>query len=81
MKEMQYIEIPKFPVYQGEKAIIFLRDFIKELEENRSEELTVKQATTLIKIAKGLISSIEAEVCTEKKPRRRFKFLNKNIAN
>jgi len=78
---MQYMKIPEFPVFRGEKAIRFLHDFANELEEQRSEELTEKQAATLIKIAKGLISSIEAEVCTKEKLRRRFKFLNRFSAS
>lgn len=76
MKEMQYIEIPKFPVFRGEKAIKFLRSFINELAEHRSEELTKKQATTLIKIANGLISTIEAEMCKKEKPQIKLIFLN-----
>ncbi len=71
------MKIPEFPVFHGEKAIRFLRGFIKELAEQRSEELTEKQAEALIKIAKGLISSIEAEMCAKEKPRRRFEFLNR----
>ena len=76
MKEMQYIEIPKFPVFRGEKAIKFLRGFINELEEQRSEELTEKQVVALIKIAKGLISSIEAEMCKKENPQIKLIFLN-----
>ncbi len=78
---MQPTEIPELPVFRGEKAIMFLRDFANEVEEQRSEELTKKQAAALIKIAKGLISSIEAEVFTKEKPRRRFKFLNRFSAS
>lgn len=59
--EMQPIEIPKFPRLSGEKAIKALHDFINELEEQRGKELTEKQTTAIIKFAKGLISSIEAE--------------------
>ncbi len=58
---MQHIEIPEFPVLRGEKAIKALYDFIDELEEQRGKELTEKQTTALIKFARGLISSIEAE--------------------
>lgn len=58
---MQHIEIPEFPRLRGEKAIEALYDFVSELEGQRGEELTEKQITTLIKFAKGLISSIEAE--------------------
>ena len=39
-----------------------LYDFIAELEEQRGKELTDKQTKALIKIAKGLISSIKAEM-------------------
>jgi len=63
---MQPIEIPKFRTLHGEKAIKALYDFINELEEQRGEELTEKQTTALIKFAKGLISSIEAEKHSDK---------------
>ena len=72
--EMMPIKVPKFPVFRGKKAIRVLRNITNELEEHRSEELTVKQAAALIKIAKGLISSIELEM--KEKPRRKIKFLN-----
>jgi len=62
------MKIPKFPVFRREKAIRFLRDLINEFEEQRSKELTEKQVAALIKIAKGLISSIEAEMCAKDKP-------------
>ena len=59
---MQPLEIPEFPVLRGEKAIEALYDFINELEEQRGKELTEKQTTALIKLTKGLISFIEAEI-------------------
>ena len=59
---MQLIDIPEFPRLRGEKAIEALYDFVDELEKQRSEELTDKQTKALIKFAKGLISSIEAEM-------------------
>ena len=58
---MQPVEIPKFRTLHGEKAIKALYDFINELEAQKGEELTEKQTIALIKIAKGVISSIEAE--------------------
>lgn len=58
---MRYIEIPEFLVLRGEKAVKALCDFISELEEQRGKELTEKQTDALIKLARGLISSIEAE--------------------
>jgi hypothetical protein len=58
---MELIEIPEFPILRGEKAKKVLYDFINELEEQRGKELTEKQTAALIKFARGLISSIEAE--------------------
>ena len=61
MKEIQPIVVPEFPRLRGEKAIKALYDFINGLEEYRGKELTNEQRTALIKLAKGLISHIEAE--------------------
>ena len=58
---MQPIVIPEFPKLRGEEAIEALSYYALKLEEERSEELTEKQTTALIKLAKALISSIEAE--------------------
>ena len=55
---MQPVVVPRYPRLRGEKAVRFLQDFINELEEQRGKELTEKQTTALIKLAKGLISSI-----------------------
>lgn len=63
---MQPVVVPRYPRLRGEKAVRFLQDFINELEEQRGEELTEKQTTALIKFAKGLISSIEAETHSDK---------------
>jgi len=60
--EMQLVKIPEFPRLGGVEAIEALYDFINELGEQRGEELTEKQTTALIKLAKALISSIEAEM-------------------
>jgi len=63
--EMQFIEIPEFEILRGEKAIEALYVFINELEGQRGKELTDKQTDALIKMAKGLISSIETETRLE----------------
>lgn len=55
------IEIPEFPRLRGEKAIKALHGFIAELEEQNEKGLADKQTKALMKIAKGLISSIQAE--------------------
>jgi len=60
--EMQPIMIPEFPRLRGAEAIETLYDFINEFEKQRGKELTEKQTTALIKLAKGLISSIEVEM-------------------
>ena len=59
--EMQYVEIPELPTLRGEEAIRALYEYIRELEEQKSEELTEKQTKALIKLAQGLIPIIEAE--------------------
>ena len=67
---MQCIEIPEFSTLRGEEAIRALHEYIRELEEQKSEELTKKQTEALIKFAQGLISAIETEprsVTAEKK--------------
>jgi hypothetical protein len=51
----------EFPGFRGEESTKFLYDFMDELEEQRNGELTEKQIMALIKVAKGLISSIEAK--------------------
>ena len=58
---MEFAEIPRFLILHGEEAIESLYDFIKEFQEERSAELTDKQVRALIKLAKGLICSIEGE--------------------
>jgi hypothetical protein len=59
--QMQFIEIPEFPILRGEEAVKALNEFIIELKEQRGKELTAKQTKALIKLAKGLIHSIETE--------------------
>lgn len=55
------IEIPVFPTLRGKKAIKALDALIDELEEQRGKGLTDKQTAALIKIAKGMIVSIQVE--------------------
>ena len=58
---MRYVEIPQFPVLRGEQAVNALQDYIAELKGQENSELTEKQVAALVKLARGLISSIEAE--------------------
>jgi hypothetical protein len=62
VKEMQHIENPELPALNLEKAIKVTHDYMTELEELKSEGLTEKQATTLIKFTKELISPTETEI-------------------
>ena len=57
--------LPEFPRLQGEEAIEALHNFIKELDEKDNKDLTKKQTKTLKKLAKGIITSIEAEMSGE----------------
>jgi len=57
---MQSVMFPEFPRLQGEEAIEALHNFIEELNEKGNKELTKKQTETLKKLAKGIITSIEA---------------------
>ena len=59
---MHLVEIPEFAILRGEEAIEALYGFIDELEEQRGQTLTDKQTDALIKLARGLISSIETEM-------------------
>jgi len=67
------IEVPQFPVLHGQDAIDALNEIIKELKEQKTKELTVKQAKALIKFANGLILSIQAEMSSETLVKKRPK--------
>jgi hypothetical protein len=58
---MQYYERPEIYVLKGEEAIEALNNYVEELKEKTPEELTKKQAKVMIKLAKGLIQTIENE--------------------
>jgi hypothetical protein len=58
---MQPLKIPELPILRGEEAINALHEYIRELEEQKNEELTEKQTKALIKLAQELISAIETE--------------------
>ena len=68
------IEIPKIPELRGKKAIEALSDAIAELEEQKGNQLTDKQTEALIKIAKGIISSLQGEK-ERTKPKKRISWL------
>jgi len=68
------IEIPEIPELRGEKAVKVLYGAIAELEEQRGNQLTDNQTKALIKIVKGMISSIQIEQ-ERAKPRKRISWL------
>ncbi len=56
---MEYLEKPEIVVLKGKDAIETLHNYICELEEGSAEELTEEQTKAMIKIANGLIQSIQ----------------------
>ncbi len=74
---MQALEISHFPALRGKEAIQFLQKFIKKVKTEKSEELTSNQAATLINVAKGLISSIEAMEVSVNKSTEENHFVNR----
>jgi hypothetical protein len=61
MITMQALELPKSQILQGNEAIDALNEYISELHQYNGEDLTKTQTNALIKLAKGLISTIENE--------------------
>lgn len=55
------LQIPESPVLHGEKALKALNEFVNEIKERKGEEFTDKQTAALLKLAEGLIESIETE--------------------
>jgi len=62
---MKYIKRPESPVLCGEEAINALYNYVDELEEKESPELTERHKAALTKVAKALISSLEDEAQTK----------------
>ena len=58
---MKYIERPEIHVLRGERAIVALKDYIDELNENNPEDLTKTQTKAMIKLAQSLISTINSK--------------------
>ncbi len=61
MMIMQAFQLPESHILQGNEAISALNEYISELQQYPGEDLTKTQTTALIKLAKGLISTIENE--------------------
>jgi hypothetical protein len=58
---MQYLNIPTFQTLCGEAAVKALNDYVKDLAEQKPEELTDNQAKVLTTLARALIFSIQSE--------------------
>jgi len=59
--KVEYLYKPEVVTFQGEEAKKILEEYIRELEENRPEELTTAQAEAMMRVARGLITVIEGE--------------------
>ncbi len=66
----QPIKLPQLVRRRDERAIQGLYEFIHELGEYDGERLTDKQKVALIRVAEGLISSIQAEMRVRKTAKR-----------
>ena len=71
--DIQYLDRPKTVVLKGEQALAVLNEYIHELQMGFAEELTRRQTEAMIKLAKGLISTIESE--TQTPPKTQVPFL------
>ncbi len=58
----------EFPTLHGDKAIEAICDFVDDLWETRTEDLTEKQMDALTELANGLILSIKVEKPQTKTP-------------
>jgi hypothetical protein len=57
---MQDYHRPEILTLKGEEAAAVLREYLKELQRGKPEELTERQTDAMIKITEGLLSTIEA---------------------
>ncbi len=64
---MHYCDRPQIVVLKGEEAVEGLTNYIRELRENKPEELTEGQTEVMIKLAEGLIQAIKNEPSTTEK--------------
>jgi broad specificity phosphatase PhoE len=67
---MQDYHRPEILTLKGEEAAAVLREYLKELQRGKPEELTERQTDAMIKITEGLLSSIETEAPVSAAKRR-----------
>lgn len=65
------IKVPETQELRGEEAIKALSNAIAEIEKQRGNQLADKKARALIKIARGMICSIEVTQERTKQEKRR----------
>jgi hypothetical protein len=61
MMEMEYPQKPEIVTFQGEEAKRILEEYIRELDQNKPDELTEAQAKVMKRVARELIVVIEGE--------------------
>ena len=64
MMEMEYPQKPETVTFQGEEAKRILKEYVRELEQNKPDELTEAQAKVMKRVARELIIVIEGEAQT-----------------
>jgi hypothetical protein len=70
---MQYLNIPTFQTLCGEAAVKALNDYVKDLAEQKPEELTESQVKALTQSAKALIASLQSQTPSKNvKPKSSF---------
>ena len=58
---MKHLDIPVTTLLEGGDAIRALKEYISELEDGRGRRLREEQKIVMIRLAKSLLLSIEAE--------------------
>jgi hypothetical protein len=61
MMEMEYPQKPVIVTFRGEEAKRILEEYVRELEQNKPDELTEAQAKVMKRVARELIVVIEGE--------------------
>jgi len=61
MMEMEYPRKPVIVTFRGDEAKRILEEYVRELEQNKPDELTEAQAKVMKRVARELIVVIEGE--------------------
>jgi hypothetical protein len=74
MMKMEYPQKPEIVTFQGEEAKRVLEEYVRELEQNKPDELTEAQAKVMKRVARELIAVIEGETQTPPSKRQHSLF-------